>query len=107
EGGGGGGGEGRVDGRRLGQNRQVLVPHHRPEVCDRRATPSAPLDVQVHRADALGLGDVQIVEVRHAVGPAGVEERGRHRVEVPGALDVDRAARAAELTGAVLPVLRL
>src|SRR4029077_16243538 len=42
----------------------------------------------------------------HPAGPAGVHERGRHRV-VPGTLDADRAALAAELAGAVLPVLRL
>ncbi len=100
-------GERQLDRRRLGQNRQVPVPHHRPEVGVRRATASAPLDVQVHRADALGLGDVQVVEVRHAGGPAGVNERGRHGVEVPGALDADRATGAAERAGAVLPVLRL
>src|SRR5262249_2539069 len=83
------------------------IAHHRPEVSVRRATASAPLDVQDHRADALGLGDVQVVEVRHPAGPAGVDERGRHRVEVTGALDADRAAGAAERAGAALPVLRL
>src|SRR5262249_5362940 len=41
------------------------------------------------------------------VGPAGVDERGRRRVQVLRALDPDRAARAAELTLAVLPVLGL
>src|SRR5262249_25564857 len=98
----------RQPGRRdLGQDRQVLPAHHRPEVSVRRATTSALLDVQVHRADALRLWDVQFVGVRHPAGLAGVEERGRHRVQAAGALDADRAAGAAELTGTVLPVLRL
>src|SRR5262247_3229017 len=35
-----------------------------------------------------------------------LDERGHHWVEVPGALHADRAARAAELTFAVLPILR-
>src|SRR5499426_4694739 len=35
-----------------------------------------------------------------------LDERGHHWVEVPGALHADRAARAAELTFTVLPVLR-
>src|SRR5262249_58704608 len=53
------------------------------------------------------LGDVQVVEVRHPVRPASVDERGRRRVKVLSALDADRAARAAELTLAVLPILGL
>jgi hypothetical protein len=63
-------------------------------------------DVQVHGTDTLGLGDVHVVEVGHPIGPTGVHERGRHRVEIPGALDADRAARAAECTRPALPVLR-
>src|SRR5262249_54497899 len=48
-----------------------------------------------------------VVEIRHPIGPAGVEERRRHRVEVSGALGADRAAGTAERAGPVLPVLRL
>src|SRR5262249_11393564 len=87
----------RQPGRRcLGQYRQVLLAHHGTEVSVRRATTHALLDVQVHRADALGFGNVQVVEIRHPVGPTGVEKRLRHRMEVPGALDADRAAGTAE-----------
>src|SRR4029077_18248321 len=57
--------------------------------------------------DTLGLRDVHVVEVRHPTGPAGVDERGRHGVEIPDALDADRTARAVKCTRPVLPVLRL
>src|SRR5262245_34250179 len=100
-------GERQLDHLRFGDDRQVLAVHHRPQERSCRARPRAALDVEVHGADALGRGDVHVVEVRHPAGLARVDERGRHRVQVPGPLDADRAARTAERTRAVLPVLRL
>src|SRR5262245_33602106 len=102
-----GAGEPQLDRQRLGQDRQVLVCHHRPQISIGRAAPYAVADVQIHGTDALGFGDVQVVEVRHPVRPASRDERGRYRVQLLSALDSDRPARAAELTLAVLPVLGL
>src|SRR5262249_34348305 len=99
-------GERQLDRLRLGPDRQVPVTHHRPQVGEKRAAARAVADVQAKWADALGFGAIHVVAVRHPVGPAGVDERGRDRVEIPGTLDMDRAARAAELTRPVLPVLR-
>ena len=76
-------GERQLDRLRLGPDCQVPVTHHRPQVGEKRAAARAVADVQVKGADALGLGDIHVVEVRHPVGPAGVEERGRDRVETP------------------------
>jgi hypothetical protein len=80
---------------------------HRPVLQHRRTRPQAALDVEVHGADALGRGDVHVVEVRHPVGLARVDERGGHRVKVSGPFDVGRPLGTAELAGPVLPVLRL
>ena len=55
---------------------RFLVTHHRPQIGEKRAAARAALDVQVKGADAFGLGDIHVVEVRHPVGPAGVDERG-------------------------------
>src|SRR5215467_14703901 len=99
--------ERQLDRLRSGPDRQAPATHHRPQVCEKRAAARAVADVQAEGADALGLGDIHVVEVRHPGGPAGVDERGRDRVEIPGALDMDRAAGAAELARPVLPVLRL
>ena len=84
-------GERQLDHLRLGDDRQVMAARHRPQVGSRRTAAQPALDVEVHGADALGPGDVQVVEVRHPVGPARIDERGRHRVEAPGPFDVDRA----------------
>src|SRR5215471_15262531 len=102
-----GAGEPQLERQCLGQDRQVLVRHLRPQVGLGRAAAYAVADVQIHGTDALGLGDVQVVEVRHPVRPASVDERGRRRVQLLSALDPDRAAHASELALAVLPVLGL
>src|SRR5499426_2183802 len=99
--------EPQLDRQRLGEDRQVLVRHHRPQVSIGRAAAYAVTDVQIHGTDALGLGDVQVVEVRHPVRPASVDEGGRRRVQLLSALDADWAARAAELILTILPVLGL
>src|SRR5262245_30202618 len=88
-------GERQLDRLRLGPDRQVPVTQHRPQVGEKWTAARAVADVQVKGADALGLWDIHVVEVRHPAGPAGVDERGRDRVEIPGALDVDRATRSA------------
>src|SRR5262249_15856965 len=77
-----------------GQDCQVFGPHHGTQVSTCRAAARAFADVQVHRANALWFGDVHVVEIRHPVGFACLDERVRHWVEVPGALDTDRSARA-------------
>ena len=78
----------------------------RRKAARRAATPAVP-DVEILGADALGVGDIHVVQIGHPAGSAGVDEGGRDRVEIPGALDVHRPARPAELVRTVLPVLRL
>src|SRR5262247_3349426 len=58
-----GAGEPQLDRQRLCQDRQVLVSHHRPQVSIGRAGAYAVADVQIRETDALGLGDVHVVEV--------------------------------------------
>src|SRR5262245_32953021 len=74
-------GERQLDHPRMSYDRQVRVPHHRPQEGARRAAAHSALDVEVHGADALGRGDVQVVEIRHPAGPTRADERGRHRVK--------------------------
>src|SRR5262249_14318233 len=90
-----------------GHDRQVLAAHHRPQVGARRTGAHAAPDVDVHGANALGLGDVQVVQVRHPEGPTCLDERGSHRVETLRPIDVDRPPGPPELARPVLPVLRL
>src|SRR5215471_16717024 len=51
-----GAGEPQLERQRLGQDRQVLVRHHWPQVSIGRAAAYAVADVQIHGADALGSG---------------------------------------------------
>jgi hypothetical protein len=68
-------GERQSGGLRAGKDRQVLAPHHRTQVRLGGAAAGTAPNVQVRRADAFGLGDIHVVEVRHSPGFARVDER--------------------------------